>query len=47
MSPQIACLSRCIVTLVAFIWLFSTVRFQMYPQNMCMGSCKVTLVAFV
>ena len=47
MSPQNACLSRCIVTLVAFIWLFSTVRFQMYPQNMCMGSCKVTLVAFV
>ena len=29
MFPQIACLWGCKVTLVAFVWLFSTVRFQM------------------
>ena len=32
MYPQIACLWGRKVTLVAFVWLFSTVRFQMYPQ---------------
>jgi len=31
MFPQIACLWGCKVTLVAFVWLFSTVRFQMSP----------------
>ena len=40
MSPQITCSIWCIVTLVAFVWLFSTVYFQMSPG-------KVTLVAFV
>ena len=36
-----------IVTLLAFVWLFSTVRFQMSPQIACLWGCKVTLVAFV
>ena len=31
MIPQIACLIRCIVTLLALVWLFSTVCFQMCP----------------
>ena len=35
------------VTLVAFVWLFSTVRFQMCPQMAGIGSCIITLVAFV
>ena len=30
-SPQHVCTRRCIVTLVAFVWLFATVRFQMSP----------------
>ena len=29
MSPQMACLRGCIITLVAFVRLFSTVRLQM------------------
>ena len=36
-----------IITLVAFVWLFSTVRFQMFPQIACQGGFIVTLVAFV
>ena len=36
MCPQIACLRRGIVALVAFVWLFSTVNFQMFPQIACM-----------
>ena len=36
-----------IVTLVAFVWLFSSVRFQMCPQIACSIGCKVTLGAFV
>ena len=47
MSLQIACLCGCKVTLVAFIWLFSKVCFQMSPQITCPRRCKVTLVAFV
>ena len=35
------------VTLVAFVWLFSTVRFQMCPQSISWRWCKVTLVAIV
>ena len=34
MPPQMACLGRCIVTLIAFVWLFSAVRFQMSPEKM-------------
>ena len=47
MCPQITCMRRCIVTLVAFVWLFSTVCFQMFPQIACMSGCIFTLVAFV
>ena len=47
MSLQIACLCGCKVTLVAFIWLFSKVCFQMSPQITRPRRCKVTLVAFV
>ena len=36
---------RCITTLVAFVWLFPTVCFQMYPQTVCPRGCKITLVA--
>ena len=46
MPHQLACLRGCVVTLVAFVFLFSTVRFQMHPQIACPGRCKVTLVAF-
>ena len=35
------------VALVAFVWLFSTVCFQMSPQIACLGRSKVTLVAFL
>ena len=41
---QMAWLRRCVVTLVAFVWLFSTVCSQMSPQ---MWGCKVTLVAII
>ena len=40
-------MNGCIVTLVAFVWFFSTVHFQMFPQITCMRRCIVTLVAFV
>ena len=36
-----------IVALVAFVWLFSTVRFQMCPQIAWIRAGKVTLAAFV
>ena len=32
MFPQIACPRRGIVTLIAFVWLFSTVRSEIHPQ---------------
>ena len=38
---------RGIVTLVTFVWLFSTVRYKMSFQMVCFRRCKVTLVAFV
>ena len=44
---QIACLGKCIVTLVALTWLFSNVCFWMYPHRACIKECKVTLIAFV
>ena len=46
MCPQIACPSRCKVALVAFVWLFSTMRFQMSFQITCLRQCKTTLIAF-
>ena len=36
-----------LITQVAFVWLFSTVHFQMYPQIACMRRCIITHVAFV
>ena len=33
------------IILVALVWLFSTVRFQMFPQRDSLDWCKVTLVA--
>ena len=44
MCPQMACLRRCIVTLVAFVWFFPTVCFQMVPQMASIGRC---IVAFM
>ena len=35
------------ITLVASVWLFSTVPFQMCPQSTFIRGCKITLVAFV
>ena len=36
-----------IITLVAFVWLFSTVRLQMCSQISYLWGCKVTLVTFI
>ena len=47
MCPQIACIRGCIITLVAFVCLFSTVSFQMYPQFTCLSRCIITQAAFV
>ena len=53
MFPQITCPKGCIITLVTFIWLFSTdndtdnVCFQMFPQIVYPRGCIVTYVAFV
>ena len=47
MSPQMACLNRCIAALVASVWLFLTVCFQMSPQIASVRWFIVTLVAFV
>ena len=35
------------IQIVAFIWLFSTVYFQMSAQTACLWGWKVTLVAFI
>ena len=40
-------LGRCIVTLVAFVWLFSAVCFQMCLQIACVIRRIITFVAFV
>ena len=45
--PQIACLRRRKVTRLAFIWLLSTVYFQMCSQNVCSERCIITLGAFI
>ena len=42
-----ACPRGCITTLVAFVWLFSTVLFHMCPQTVCTRACIFALVAFV
>ena len=46
MSSQRVCRRECVVTLVAFVWLFSTVCFQKSLQIACINWCKITLVAF-
>ena len=45
--PHMACPRGCIVALVAFVWLFSTVCFQMCPQSTIIRGSIVALVAFV
>ena len=47
MCSQSACIRGCKTTLVAFVWLFSTLCFQMCSQSACLRGCKTTLVAFV
>ena len=47
MCPRIACPRWCKITLVAFVWLFSTVCFQMSPQIACLRWGIVALVALV
>ena len=47
MLPQNVCTRKGRVTMVAFVWLFSTVCFQMLPQIACLRGCIITLVAFV
>ena len=47
MCPQIACLRRVKVTLVAFVRLFSTVCFQMSSQITFLIGCIFTLAAFI
>ena len=47
MVLQIDFLIRCIVTLIAFVWLFASVRFQMRLQRTCIRGRKVAQFAFV
>ena len=47
MFSQTVCPSGCKVTLVAFVWLFSSVHFQMSPQIGFLSRCKVALFALV
>ena len=47
MVPESTWIWACIVTLVASVWFFSTVRFQMFPQIACLKTGIVTLIAFV
>ena len=47
MYPRIACPRRGIITLVAFVWFFTTVNFQMCPQKICPWGRIFTSIAFV
>ena len=47
MCGKMGCLYIWIFALVAIVWFFSRVGFQMSPQTDCQNRCKVTLVAFV
>ena len=47
MGSQTVCSRWYQVTLVVFVQLFSTVRFQMCSQIACLRGCIITLVAFV
>ena len=44
---QSICMERSIVTMIAFVWLFSTVCFQVCFQIVRLGRCIFTLVTFV
>ena len=44
---QIVCPKWFIVAPIAFVWPFSTMRFQMLSQIACLSRCKVALVALV
>ena len=46
MCPQIASLRLCIETSFAFVWFFSTVRFQMFTQRAWVSTDKVTQSAY-
>ena len=46
-SPQMAYLNRCKIALVALVWFFSTMSFDMFPQTVCPGRYKIALIAFV
>ena len=43
---QIACLSRCIIALVPFVWLFPTVCLKTSPQRACLSRSEATLLEF-
>ena len=43
MFPQIACIRRCIIALVAYVRLFSTVCFQMCDQSTFVRRCIMSL----
>ena len=47
MRYQSACQSGCIFTLVAFVWIFSTVIFQVGLRNHCPRGWNITLAAYV
>ena len=47
MWTRIACLRRCIVTLVAFLWLFSTVCFHMGLQIACIREAPTEMLALL
>ena len=46
-SPQITRERAFKVALVAFLWRFFTVHFQMCPKNTCLRRCIVTLVTYI
>ena len=46
MSKQSAFIRGCIITLIAPVQLFSTMRFQMFPQMACLKECGHTNYTF-
>ena len=47
MFPQIVFTRGCKITLVAFVWLLSTMRFHMVPQRTYLSGCKVAPTEYV
>ena len=47
MSFHFVCLRGCIITLITFVWLSTSVHFQMPPQMVALRGCIVTLATFV